>query len=58
MIDKKARRAELVEEARKIADQIAPLNNRLSFINGAVTALNELITDEENEGKQNAEPAA
>ena len=55
MIDKKARRAELMETARKLQDQIQPSLNQLNYFNGAITTLNELITDEESE-KENEPP--
>jgi len=55
MIDKKAKRTELVEAARKIQDQITPLMQQLNYFNGGITLLNELITDEESE-KENEPP--
>jgi hypothetical protein len=56
MIDKKAKREELIALANKAQKVMADTRDQINYLNGALTLLNELIADEEggkNENTQN-----
>lgn len=48
MIDLRKKRQDLMDAQRRALDQV-------NFLNGAITLLNELIDDEEQTEKENAE---
>ena len=58
MIDKKAKREELIALANKAQKVISDTKDQVNYLNGALTLLNELIADEEGSKNEDAQNSA